>query len=637
VHIIVKATLPPAGRKNDKIEMYESGRFFTVTGEHIGGTPSTIAARQTELTALHARIFGAKEHAKQTNANGKAHTVSDEEILTLARRAKNSDLFTRLFCGDWTGYPSQSEADQALCNLLVFWSGNDPVRIDRLFRQSGLYRKKWDEKHFSGGKTYGEATIETALAGAHEFYKRRKNGPDTASTKTQQEDSFSFTDAGNAERLVRRHGADLRYCHVWKKWLTWNGTRWQEDTTGAVMRYAKATARAIATEETAGVKDDKQFAQLLAWSKASLSQARLKAMIDLAQSEPGIPIQPDDLDKDPWLLNCSNGTLDLKTGALRPHQQRDLLTKSTGIPYDPCATCPMWEAFLERVFDGKQELMSWVWKAIGYSLTGLTTEQCFFLCHGIGSNGKSTFLNMLRSLTGEYGEQATFETFLRQDRESVRNDLATLKGCRFVAALEMDQGRQLAESLVKALTGGDALTVRFLFSEFFTYTPQFKVWLAANHKPEIRGTDHAMWRRVRLIPFDVVIPENQQDKTLSEKLRGELPGILTWAVRGCLAWQEEGLEPPEAVKTATQAYKEESDRLSSFLAECCIVQPDLRTPAGNLFAAYQEWLKTNGEKDGLNQTQFGRALNERGFQKDNDEVTRRVVRHGLGLRVSETV
>lgn len=438
---------------------------------------------------------------------------------------------------------------------------------------------------------------------------------------------FHLTDLGNGERFVARHGENIRYCNPWRKSLTWDGKRWQLDNSQQVKQWARETVRAIYAE-AAEAENEKERKALATHAIKSEQEARLNAMMSLAQMD--VPVLPEHLDTDLWALNVANGTLDLRTGLLRKHQRTDLITKLISIAYDKDATCPLWEAFLERILGGNQELIAFIRKAVGYSLTGLTIEQCFFLCYGVGSNGKSTFLDTLRYLTAEYGEQASFQTFLRQEHETIRNDLAKLRSCRFVAALEMEEGKRLAESLIKSLTGGDALTARLLFSEYFTFVPQFKIWLAANHRPDIHGTDLAIWRRVRLIPFNVVIPDNEQDKTLPAKLKDELPGILAWAVRGCLAWQAEGLTAPEAVSAATAAYREESDVLGEFISEHCLLRPELQVPAADLYTRYQEWIKASGEAE-LSQKAFGVRLRERGLQREKSTLTRRIVWRGIGL------
>lgn len=488
--------------------------------------------------------------------------------------------------------------------------------------------KRWRSFHEQDGGISHRTVFD--LAKKH-GWKARSSAPGDKSTAPE---AFTPTDTGNGQRLVVRHGKNIRYVHLWKKWLVWDDTRWTLDNSGAIYTLAKDTARAIATDEAKHNHDDKQFSALLKWSTQSLNAPKLKAMLELAQSESGIPVQPEHLDAHPWLFNVQNGTLDLRNGNLLPHARGDLLTKLAPVTFNPDARCPQWEDSLEAIFNGNQELITWLQKAIGYALTGDTREQCFFLLHGTGSNGKSTFIRTLEALLGnkEYAETAAFETFLKQDTDKVRNDLAALKDARFVSAIEADEGRRLSEAFIKAVTGGDTISTRFLFSEYFSFVPAFKVWLATNHKPEIRGTDHAMWRRVRLIPFTVTFDEEQKDKTLLTKLQTELPGILAWAVRGCLRWQEEGLDPvPDCVKAATEEYRSEQDVLGGFLTERCILRTDLQCPSTDLFTVYQAWAEANGEGK-LNQTAFASRLKERGLRNQRSTIgSKKVMWHGIGL------
>lgn len=424
---------------------------------------------------------------------------------------------------------------------------------------------------------------------------------------------YELTDVGNGKRLAERHGRDLRFCHPWGKWLVWDGRRWAKDDTAEVCRRAKETAEAI-YDELAGVTDDDVRKAIANHALRSQHDARQRAMINQASSEPGIPVLPKELDADPWLLNVANGTLNLRIGELRPHRREDLITKIIDVEYDPNAKCPTWLAFLDRIMNSNVELIYFLQRAVGYTLTGNTSEQCLFFLHGCGANGKSTLINTIGELMGDYGLQTPTETLMVKRGDSVPNDIARLKGARFVSAVETEEGRRLAEVLVKQLTGGDMITARFLHAEFFEFRPTFKLWLAANHKPVIRGTDNAIWRRIRLIPFNVTIPEAERDKELPEKLKAELPGILAWAVEGCVAWQIEGLDPPDEVRLATQGYREEMDVLAGFLNDCCIVKSIARVSAGDLYGAYCKWCEANGERP-LSQRAFGMRLTERGFTR----------------------
>lgn len=443
-------------------------------------------------------------------------------------------------------------------------------------------------------------------------YPPSNNGhPPPASSSSPPSSDWHLTDMGNAKRLVAQHGQDVRYCYLWEKWLVWDGICWQQDVSGAVERRAKQTSIAI-YQEAITSSDDDQRKNTAKHAMRSESASRIEAMVKLSRSEPGISIQPDDLDADPWLLNVQNGTLDLRTGTLRPHRRKDLNTKLAPVEYSPAARCPQWEAFLQRIMGGQEELIHFLQRAIGYALTGSIIEQALFILYGTGANGKSTLLEIVRALLGDYAQQADFNTFLMHDRERPRNDLAALKGARFVAASEVERGRRLDEVVVKQLTGGDMIRARFLYQEAFEFRPQFKLFLATNHKPDIRGTDNAIWRRIRLIPFAVTIPEAERDKSLLDKLRTELSGILRWAIEGCLLWQEHGLDTPDVVSLATAAYRDEMDILGEFLDDCCVIGPQFEVTSNALYMAYEGWCQHIGEKP-LSKIAFGRRLAERGF------------------------
>lgn len=335
-------------------------------------------------------------------------------------------------------------------------------------------------------------------------------------------------------------------------------------------------------------------------------------MITLAQSERGIPLLPEQLDCDPWLLNVANGTLDLRTGTRQAPRREDLLTKYTAVDHDPDARCPHWDAFLRRIMANNTNMIEFLQRAIGYALTGDCREQVLFLLYGTGANGKSTFLEVVRALLGTYAAQTDFTTFLARSSDTVRNDLARLAGARFVTAVEAEDGRRLDEALVKQLTGGDRITARFLFEEFFEFDPQFKLFLATNHKPVIWSTGHSIWRRIRLIPFTVTIPEAEQDRTLPATLRTELPGILNWALQGCLTWQRGGLGVPKEVEDATQDYRTEMDVIADFLAGSCVWEPGAKVARKVLYETYEVWSARNGERP-LSSKVFSKLLKEHGL------------------------
>ncbi|MCC7433101.1 MAG: bifunctional DNA primase/polymerase [Methanoregulaceae archaeon] len=417
---------------------------------------------------------------------------------------------------------------------------------------------------------------------------------------------WPHTDVGNAERLASILRGKALWCHPWKSWLIWDGARWKRDETGGAPIIREATAMVRAQFRSA-IDNAAQN-----WAKKSQDRRQLTSMIELAKAEEGISITPDALDRDEWLLNVANGTLDLRTGELRSPRREDLITRITNVPYDPEADITRWEAFLDRVTAGSRDLQVFLYRAAGYSLTGLTTEQALFFLYGSGRNGKSTFMDLLMHVMGEYAMHTPTETLMvKGNNSSVPNDLARLKGARLVAATETEAGKRLAESLVKQLTGGDPITARFLHGEFFTFTPTFKLWLSGNYKPTIRGADDGIWRRIRLIPFEVSIPESEVDPDLKDRLKEEAQGILAWCVRGCLEWQRERLFASDVVTSATDGYRREMDTIGDFLEECIRDAPGDFLTSGDLYRAYKTWCEEHGEQ-ARSQRALSNELSRRG-------------------------
>ena len=425
--------------------------------------------------------------------------------------------------------------------------------------------------------------------------------------------SVEMSDAGNATRLLDRHSKNLRYIPQLKRWLIWNGQYWQVDEQNAYMLFAEDTLRSIYSQAGATTKqaDRKGMAK---FAISCENVRRIKAMLEIASSRPGTPIKITDLDKDPMKFTVANGTIQLTTGKLEPHDRDDMISRQSEITYDANATCPEWMKFIDNIMGHNQNLVSFLQRAIGYSLTGLTTEQALFICYGTGANGKSTMLDILCRVMGSYGAVTPSSTLLAKKADSINNDVARLAGKRFVSSSETDEGRKLAEATIKSLTGGEEVTARYLHAEYFQFTPILKLFLATNHKPQIIGQDKGIWRRVKLIPFSVSIPEERQDKNLPEKLREELPGILNWIIAGCLEWQQQGLNTPHEVLAATGDYRAEMDVLTSFIDEECVIERDAKVAAKELYTHYSKWADDAGEK-GESQRKFGQKLTERGFDR----------------------
>ena len=453
-----------------------------------------------------------------------------------------------------------------------------------------------------------------------------------ARLEAKQRASRPYTDLGNAERLVLDHGEDIRHV-VGAGWHAWDGKCWRRGDDGELMRRAKTTVRNM-KEEAAALPSAKPSAPdpaeaLWKHAKASERKERLTAMIALAESEPKVIARADDLDADPLLLNTLTGTVDLRTGELRPHRREDLITKVALAEYDPEAKCPHFERFLTEIVPD-EGVRTYLQRAVGYSLTGDTREQCLFLLEGDGANGKSTLLEAMAETFGVYARHTDASTFMTQRPRGVKEDIARLRGARLVVASEVEYDARFAEVLVKQMTGGDRLVASFLYQNSFEFRPQFKVWLSVNRLPQIRGTDHAIWRRIRRIPFHVKI--ERPDKALPGKLRKELPGILNWAIEGCLAWQNEGLYPPESVRAATEDYRSQEyrrpDAVASFVKARCHMSPAATATPSAMYAAYRKHCAQQGVRP-MRDDRFKAALEQLGAWRD-DGPRRRLWR-GIGL------
>ncbi len=433
-----------------------------------------------------------------------------------------------------------------------------------------------------------------------------------------------FTEFGNGERLRDMHGHDLLYCHDWKKWLTWDGSRFAEDRTGEIYRRATMTVRdmyqqgaamassaSVAADDREAIKLSEQSDAIQKWARKSEERRKVEAMIAMAQPLGDIPVLPRDLDKNQWLLNCPNGTINLRTGTLQDHDKADRITKVTTVEYDPTAECPLWEQFLELVMGGDADLIGFMQRAAGYSLTGSVGDQVMFVLYGTGRNGKSTFLETMMAILGDYATKAPPDLLMVKRGEVHPTEKTVLYGARFVPAVETEEGRRLNETAVKELTGGDTIQARRMHENFWKFRPTHHLWLATNHKPMITGTDLGIWRRIRLVPFAVTISDDEEDTSFPEKLKAEWPGILAWAVRGCLEWQEVGLQAPAAVQSATSEYRSSMDILGEFLQEDCIIQDGTKETAANLYLAFQGWAKHAGEKI-ISKVAFGERLGDRG-------------------------
>ncbi len=441
-----------------------------------------------------------------------------------------------------------------------------------------------------------------------------------------------LTDLGNAERFVRLFGGEVRYSHERRLWLVWNGRFWQwDDGDVRVMSLARRTVRSI-YREASEEPDDGRREAMVKHAQRSESCQRLVAVAKLGQSGEGVPVRLAELDADPWLFNCGNGTLDLRTGKLKQHRREDLITMMAPVDYAPGAGCPLWLSLLDRVTGGSAELQSYLQRAVGYSLTGDTSAQVVFFLWGQGSNGKSTFVGTIRRLVGPYGARLDMNALTTRGSSGPRESLADLCGKRFVAASEIEDGSRLAVSLIKDLSGGESIRADRKYEHGFEFQPQLKLWLSGNHRPVIADNTYSIWRRLKLVPFVVTIPADEVDPRYPSKLEAELPGILAWAVEGCLQWQRGGLGDPDVVVRETGGYRREQDVLADFVEDCCHLDTVASVSKADLRAAYTRWCEENGAGP-LGQRTFRARLLEMGIT--DGRTADRKTRIWMGLRLAD--
>jgi putative DNA primase/helicase len=550
-----------------KIEMYWSKRYFTMTGLRVDGTPDDVAERAAEFTALHTELS------------------SDAKLIEGMKKSDTEGKTWKLWTGEWSDeYGSQSEADLALCSTLMWLCEGDVERVDRIFRYSALWRPKWDE--FRGEFTYGQKTLQLA-----------QDSYDARFTAIAQGIDPQFTDYGNALRMWKMHNEAVIFVPQYGKWFVWTGTHWKEDQTHEADRLLYKTIQSLYTEAMAET-DRTRRADLIDHARRSEMGPRLRETLKI--SERLMRVSSDELDRDPMLLAVKNGVVDLHSGELLPHSRERMMTKLSPVTYDPKAECPVWMSFLQDTFRGVEDTIEFVQRAVGYSLTGSIKQQAFFFLYGVGSNGKSTFLTTIRTILGDYAAQADPSTFMAQrGNDGPRNDLARLAGKRMVTSVETEKGKRFSESVMKQLTGGESVTCRFLHREFFEYVPTYKIWIAGNHQPDVRGQDHGFWRRVKMVPFTVTVPDDKQDRDLGKKLEAELPGILNWALAGVRLWREKGLGSAKQIEEATNEYRAEQDVVGMFITEALTISdlPEGMKPAScaDVYEAYVHWCDRNRE------------------------------------------
>jgi putative DNA primase/helicase len=675
----------PSSLKTEHIEIYKQTRYFAVTGWHVKGTPTTIRNANGELHALWdslkpqkqelpepthtTRVAGQKylerwaqykieyavDRVKQATDGEKHNTryamarllggliphglTTDDAIAralfdanqprTEAQRSEYKTILDGIHDGTRVPLPLPPEPEQPIYDATGYACCPKHKRIlDAARNGNGWKCRARDSSTESGWCDFwwdgdGYSIPQTV-------------DPDTGEVLDTLDDpdillNAHRSDAGNAVCFATLYGDELRFCHTRKKWLAWDGSRWTIDEGMARGHYAMIDVVQHRLRAFDAIEDLDQRKKAAMWCIGCESTNKVEASMKAASRHPAIKTTIEDYDTDPLLAAAIGATLDLRTVAHRSIRREDFLTMRLGATYDPTADCPRWRQFLNEIFIEDTEIISYIQRAVGYCLTGDTREQKLFLCHGTGANGKSVFLETLTHLLGDYAANASFETFDANKRSESTNDLAALRGKRLVTVIETEENKRLAEARVKSVTGQDLITCRFLYGEYFSYRPTFKIWLAMNHLPVIRGADKGIWRRIQLIPFKQNFDEHE-DKTLRETLQGEMDGVLQWALVGLREWWKRGLDTPQSVTQATNNYRADSDQIGRWINDRCVVVLNVSVSSGQGYKNYTGWCAEVGEEP-ISQNKWSRRITEKGFQPNPNTSNRGWI--GFGLKMHD--
>ena len=642
LHIIVKGKIPGSRRRKGNIEMYDSGRFFTMTGKNIGKYKDVTEVSEQVFKTIYNKYLpdNTVKYPTTNNYQQNIHNLSEIDVINEIYKSKQAKLFDDLMKGNYEPYyTSHSEADMALANILAFWCARDYTQMDSIFRQSNLYRDKWDEKRKNS--TYGEQTLFKAINEANNIYTPKQQTEDNPlryalsklfnnQEETKEYPIRSYDDTGNADRFIDRYGHLYKHSYITNKFYIYDGKKWKVDDRGAIRKLIDEMIESIKNEKVLHSEDvteeEAREAFQKYYKKTRGTQSKKNIMNELMHRK---TVTPDDFDRDDMLINVANGYIDLTSRELYKHDINKMFSQITNTDYTEKMQPAVWLDFLNDIFAGDKAVIRYIQKALGYSLTGSTREQIMFILFGKGRNGKSIFVETIAEILGDYSNNMQAKSLMVKKNDNVNTDIARLSKARLVTSSEPNEGFRFDEGLIKQLTGGDKVTARFLYAEEFEYTPKFKIWVSTNHKPIIRGTDDGIWRRLVLIPFDVQIPEEKVDKDLKYKLLREAPAILNWMAEGAYMWMQEGLAMPEKLKEAVQKYRNEMDTLGQFIEDCCKVDKNISEKVSNLHQAYKTWSNDNlTSTKVLGMKSFSQKMEER-FVKES----RRDANYFIGIEI----
>lgn len=629
IHIIGKIDdIPGSKRRRGPVEMYNNGRFFAITGNRFGSHVDEVNWIELKnMEYLYTKYLEPKQTNYQvvqpTYVSGNDLTI--DAIIDKASTSTNGWKFKTLFLQGWeaAGYTSQSEADMAFANMLAFWTGRDFVKMDTIFRMSALMRPKYDERR--GKTTWGASLLNKAINETPNIYEARKYEEEDyriyvknidKPANQEQPKFYTWDDTGNAKRFIDMFGKIVRFNADTRQWMVYNGINWEADKGGYIVHKMiddsidKMEAEPINKDDS---MTDDDFNDLVKTKSKFLNRSRNHNGKNNLEGElkKYLVCTEETFDKKDMMLNLQNGVVDLTTGILQESKAEDFNSKVSFSEYSDTFDCPVWQGFLNDIMPDK-ETQKYIQKCVGYSLTASTEEQCLFFLYGSGRNGKSVFIDTIKELAGTYAGNIQADSLMvkRSSGSGHNEDIARLKGKRLVTSSEPNEGSRLDEGMIKQLTGEDVVSASYKGLHVFEYKPKYKIWIATNHKPYIRGTDEGIWRRVKIIPFEVTIPKEKVDRKLSDKLKAELPGILNWAIQGVVLWQKEGLGESEEIEKASREYRREMDLLGTFLDEETEECEWESVKASELYKRFAKWAEENHESK-ISSTSFGRQMGKR--------------------------
>lgn len=643
LHILGLGTVEHAVKASvngDAVEVYGTARYFTFSDEWVESTPKELRSIQDAINEIVDMVEAERERGMHKPAPKASATIDDEHL--------------QYVWGKW-----RERAERIMHSATVGNRHNSRLKASRLMggalaalRQRG-FSPMGDDEAISyiydllipdqGEQRIERRAIEDALRYGMtqplEIWERKRRevvmdpsahlAPDVTTIPTPS-DGYHLTDYGNGQRLVDACSGQLCYVAEWKQWLVWDGKRWKHGDDSGVTILAHRTALSIYDDISKQTEEMRK--KYVAWAMASESAQRIEAMIKSAR--PYLTKSHELFDTHAHLLTVGNGVVNLRTGHLMPYDATLMLTKMTPVEYDANAKAPKWSAFLDTIFEGNYDLIQFIQRAVGYTLTGSVDAHCLFFLYGVGANGKSTFLEAMRMLMGEYYITTSIEAMLSSDNANQATPyVASLPGIRMAMASEMPEGRRFNESLIKDITGGGTIVARHLYGKPFQFQPSHSLWISGNHRPRITGTDEGIWRRIRLIPFNAFIePAKRRPMAeVLEEFRQELPGILTWAVQGAVAWYDWGLPQSDTVDRATMEYRGDEDVVARFIADRCVMMPSASTVKHIIFDAWQKWCEEEAEKGAgaWSQRRFTEQLKRKGIELGG---MGRMMYLGIGLK-----